>query len=249
MSTEEVKVEQESFQMSSTIAKLADALSKAQGEMKNAELAAVNPFFAKDGKNGKYSDLASVWDACREPLSKHGLAVVQIPRAKNGKVAVATVLMHSSGEWIAGDLELTPSKSDAQGAGSAITYARRYSLGGFAGIAPKDDDDGNAASGKDKEEKASNRSRQSTTFAPPPPPELPKPNGEPQYITPDQLKRFHTIVGDAKWSETDAKALLKDFGVQSSKHILKADYDKICTIITNKDYAAYLDAKSNPPAA
>lgn len=127
---------------SESIAKLAEALSKAQGQIKNAVKDSANPYF-----KSKYADLASVWDACRNELAANGLAVVQIPAMRDGKVCVTTVLMHSSGEWIDGDLELTPVKSDPQGAGSAITYARRYALAGFAGIAPEDDD-GNAASGK-----------------------------------------------------------------------------------------------------
>lgn len=127
---------------SDSIEKLAEALSKAQGAMKNAAKESANPYF-----KSKYADLASVWDACRKELSDNGLAVVQVPAMKDGKVVVTTILLHSSGQWIDGELELTPVKDDPQGAGSAITYARRYALSGFAGIAPEDDD-GNAASGK-----------------------------------------------------------------------------------------------------
>lgn len=128
---------------SETIAKLAEALAKAQGAIKNAVKDSANPYF-----KSKYADLASVWDACRKELSDNGLSVVQVPAMRDGKVCVTTILMHASGEWIDGELELTPVKDDPQGAGSAITYARRYALSGFAGIAPEDDD-GNAASGKD----------------------------------------------------------------------------------------------------
>lgn len=128
---------------SESIAKLAEALSKAQGTIKNALKDSSNPYF-----KSKYADLASVWDACRSELSANGLAVVQVPATKDGQVTVTTLLMHASGEWIEGELALTPVKDDPQGAGSAITYARRYALSGYVGIAPEDDD-GNAASGKD----------------------------------------------------------------------------------------------------
>jgi hypothetical protein len=127
---------------SETIGKLAEALSKAQGEMKGALKDAENPFF-----KSRYADLASVWEACRGPLSRNGLAVVQVPEVKDGKVIICTVMIHSSGEWISGDLDMTPTKSDPQGVGSAITYGRRYGLSAFAGIAAEDDD-GNAASAK-----------------------------------------------------------------------------------------------------
>ena len=81
------------------------------------------------------------------------LAVVQTPTAEGSKVTVTTLLMHSSGEWLASDLTVTADKGTAQGIGSAITYARRYGLSSVVGVAPGDDiadegdDDGNAASG------------------------------------------------------------------------------------------------------
>ncbi len=127
---------------SEQINELAAALSKAQGQIKNAAKDSANPFF-----KSRYADLASVWDACRAELSANGLAVVQVPESRDGQVGVYTILLHSSGQWVDGELFLTPVKDDPQGAGSIITYCRRYSLCGFAGIAPEDDD-GNAASGK-----------------------------------------------------------------------------------------------------
>ncbi len=227
---------------SESIAKLAEALSKAQGEIRNASKDALNPHF-----NRSYADLANVWDACREPLSKHGLAVVQIPGFSAGMATVLTVLMHTSGEWIEGELGLVPVKPDPQGVGSALTYARRYSLSAFAGIAPEDDD-GNAASGKDAKDKpkAENKTSQSTTIGKPP--VLPLPNANAEYISPEQLTRFHAMTAERKWSRDDAKAMLSDFGVQSSKYILKKDYERICNIITNQSYVEYQDYKQNPPA-
>jgi hypothetical protein len=127
---------------SESIAQLADALSKAQAEMEAAKKDSANPFF-----KSKYADLASVWDACRGPLGKYGLSVCQMPETGEGVIAVHTMLMHSSGEWISSELRMRPIKDDPQGLGSAITYARRYALAAAVGIAPEDDD-GNQASGK-----------------------------------------------------------------------------------------------------
>lgn len=124
---------------SESIGKLAEALAKAQGEIKNAVKDAANPFF-----KSKYADLASIRDACAGPLAANGLAVIQTPRATEAGVEVETLLAHSSGEWIADTLALPVAKADAQGIGSAITYARRYTLAAFAGVAAEDDD-GNAA--------------------------------------------------------------------------------------------------------
>lgn len=127
---------------SESIAALAEALSKAQAEMAGAKKDAANPFF-----KSKYADLASVWEACREPFGKYGLSVSQMPEMRDSQVIVHSILMHSSGEWISGELSMTPVKADPQGVGSCITYARRYALAAIAGIAPEDDD-GNQASGR-----------------------------------------------------------------------------------------------------
>lgn len=127
---------------SDSIAALTAALSKAQGEITGAVKDADNPFF-----KSHYADLQSVWDAIRGPLSKNGLAVMQLPGMEGSAITVETVLSHSSGEWMASTLSMVPVKSDPQGVGSAITYARRYALQSVAGVAPMDDD-GEAAMGR-----------------------------------------------------------------------------------------------------
>lgn len=128
---------------SASIASLATALAKAQGQMAAAAKDVKNEFYAK-----KYADLASVWEACRGALSANGLSVIQLPRKVSAGVEVETILAHASGEWISNLLCMPVSKPDAQGVGSAITYARRYALAAIVGVAPDDDDDGNAASNK-----------------------------------------------------------------------------------------------------
>lgn len=125
---------------SDTIVELAKAMSLAQGEMGGAHKGAKNPFF-----KSKYADLGAVIEAVKEPFSKNGLSYVQFPIEDNGRVGVETVLMHSSGEWMSNKFTVQLTKQDAQGAGSAITYCRRYGLQAVAGI-PSEDDDGNAAS-------------------------------------------------------------------------------------------------------
>lgn len=128
---------------SETINELAGALAKAQGQIKGAAKDADNPFF-----KSKYADLASVWEACRAAVTANGLSVLQAPRAAAFEggwiIEVETRLLHSSGQWMADSLTLPVGKPDAQGVGSAITYARRYALASFVGVAPEDDD-GNAA--------------------------------------------------------------------------------------------------------
>lgn len=120
---------------------LAAALAKAQGAIEGAK---------KDKKNdhfrSKYADLASVWEACRKPLTDNGLSVIQLPcEAPAGSVGLETILLHESGEFLSKTFFMpVKDAGNPQAVGSAITYARRYALAAFVSVCP-DDDDGNAA--------------------------------------------------------------------------------------------------------
>lgn len=155
METQETKPQAVPTQ-SEQINELAAALAKAQGAIKGAVKDSSNPYYSST-----YADLASVWEACRAALSANGLAVSQLPSGGQGWARVRTVLMHSSGQWIASDLAVpvireskkgesgapgVELKPNAQSYGSAITYARRFALASMVGVAPEDDD-GNTASG------------------------------------------------------------------------------------------------------
>jgi len=126
---------------------LAAALSKAQGQIEGAKKDSANPFF-----KSKYADLASVWEACRKPLTENGLSIIQCPEESENGIAIETMLLHSSGQWKSSRYSMPVSKVDAQAVGSAITYGRRYALSAMVGVAPEDDD-GNAAAKAKPEEK------------------------------------------------------------------------------------------------
>ena len=128
---------------SATVKELATALAIVQGQLTFAKKDSKNPFFKSN-----YADLESVWDACRSLLSENGLAIMQFPGDYvDGNMTLTTVMTHSSGEWVAQNMSLPVSKPDAQGAGSAITYMRRYALAAIVGVVQADDD-GNSASEK-----------------------------------------------------------------------------------------------------
>lgn len=130
---------------SESVKELATALAKAQGELPGAKKDVNNPFF-----KSKYADLASIVEALRTSFPKHGLSYVQTVVTTERGGGVETMLMHQSGEWIKGEpFDLPVNKADAQGFGSAVTYARRYSLAAICGVAPEDDD-GNAAAAAPK---------------------------------------------------------------------------------------------------
>lgn len=126
---------------SEQISELAAALAQAQGMMENAVMNRVNPHF-----KSKYADLAAIFDAARKPLSANGLAIVQTI----GDGVLHTRLLHTSGQWIASEHPL-PMSGRPQEIGSALTYARRYSLSALIGIAADEDDD---ATGAEKAHKA-----------------------------------------------------------------------------------------------
>lgn len=131
---------------SDSIKELAGALAKAQSEIATAAKDSMNPHF-----RSRYADLASVWEACRGPLTANGLSVVQSPRSDERSVTVETLLMHQSGEWLSGELSAQVGSIAPQAVGSAVTYLRRYALAAIAGVAP-DDDDGEAAQGRGPEQ-------------------------------------------------------------------------------------------------
>jgi len=128
---------------SESIKELAGALAKAQSEIHGA---------SKDGKNthfnAKYATLASTWEACREPLTKNNLAVIQTTSMVDNELVLVTTLVHSSGEWVKGVMPVRSARPDMQSLGSALSYSRRYSLGSMVGVAAVDDD-GEASVGRD----------------------------------------------------------------------------------------------------
>jgi len=133
---------------SSSLAELAQALAKAQAELKNPPKDRVNPHY-----KSKYADLATIRDTVLPVLNKYGLSVVQLPCELPGneqvptRVGLWTLLLHESGEYLGSCIPLRPVKDDPQGMGSALTYARRYALQAIAGVAGEEDDDGESASG------------------------------------------------------------------------------------------------------
>ena len=121
--------------------KISAALVKAQRAFGPALKSSSNPHF-----KSKYADLAACVEAVIDGLNSNGIALIQKQHPHDGGVAVETIFVHESGETLsAGVLTVPAAKQDPQGYGSALTYARRYSLMAACGIAPEDDD-GNAAS-------------------------------------------------------------------------------------------------------
>jgi hypothetical protein len=232
---------------SDAINELAAAMAKAQAVMTGAKKDAANPFF-----KSHYADLASVREACMPALTAHGLSVIQFPRLVSADqggmvVEVETILAHSSGQFIADTLSVPVTKADAQGVGSAITYARRYALGAVAGVAAEDDD-GEGAVGRSTKAHVSTWAESgyqpkpqtlSPVEAPVTPPKPsqgyvpvgqfpPTPVKSGRVITEKQAKRLFAIIKSSGRDVEVVKAwIFAHYGVQHSKDIPLADYEAI----------------------
>jgi len=109
-----------------------------QAQLKPAKENSKNPFF-----KSSYADLGAVWDSVRKLLAENELAIIQMPTDVGG---LTTILSHSSGEYMSSTMYI-PSKEDAHGVGSAISYARRYALASVVGVVTGDDDGNGAVKG------------------------------------------------------------------------------------------------------
>lgn len=207
------------------IGALALALAEAHKAFKPLKKETINPFF-----KSKYADLAGVIEATDEGLSKNGLAIVQSPMMNGTSITVTTMLVHSSNQWMRADLTLPTDKATAQGAGSAITYARRYSYQAFVSVAADVDDDGNQASGKDKgvvdgaayEEEFDKRT-------------------EGQRVVGDyQIRAWEAAIPRGCRSQNQIAAYFKKIGISSIEHMHRQDFNEAIKWLLNPKVEADL---------
>ncbi len=113
---------------------LFSALSKAQGEIKPAELDGSNPHL-----KSRYASITSIKASYQEALAKHGLVLTQMVESCDSGFTLNTLLGHSSGQWMSSEFKLLLAKQDMQGLGSTLTYARRQTACAILGIVDHDD--------------------------------------------------------------------------------------------------------------
>jgi hypothetical protein len=135
------------IKMSPECAILFKALRGFMAECAAPKKTGFNPHF-----KSKYANLEEVLDTAKPVLDKHGLTLTQFPCGGTADtVGLATMLAHDSGQWIVATVQMPLSKRDPQAAGSAISYARRYSAMAALGMAAEDDD-GEQASGRGRQD-------------------------------------------------------------------------------------------------
>lgn len=133
------------MEKSVSIKNIAKAIGLFQVKMSPIKKDSSNPFF-----KSKYASLSTILEQIQIPLEECGLSFCQFP---DGECLTTILMHHESGEFMQACYNIHPAKSDPQGIGSAITYARRYALASILGLNIDEDDDGNAASGKNGQEK------------------------------------------------------------------------------------------------
>jgi ERF superfamily protein len=218
----------------SEIKELVVALSKAQGKMEPAKFNKTNPHY----KN-KYADFKSCMDACRIPLSENGLSVMQYCEDIGGRLTLVTMLAHVSGQWIKSDFPLIPKNMDSQSIGSAMTYAKRYSLSCMLGIVSDDeDDDGEASHGRGNGQ----------SYKQPQQNQYKAPEQKPKTVNAEQLKNLNFFLEECgeQYKQKMIARLQKSIpGYKSLEDVSVVIYDKA---IAEMKSHLYPDSKVEPIA-
>lgn len=210
-------------------ASLAFAMSLAFAEIDGAIKGNENAAFKQGGKASKYADINAVIDAIKPALIKNNLFFTQHPAPHDRGVQIETFLHHAGGESMSlGVLFVPASKQDAQGFGSAMTYARRYALVTAFGV-PVEDDDGNAAAAASKKDTQA--------------PKQPEPN-----ITHEQVTELELLIPAAKLTPAQFNQTM---GITRVPDLPASRYDEAKERIAER--MAYLakkatDAKAKEPA-
>ena len=218
---------------SESIKELAEALAKAQGEMQNPSFDTQNPFF-----KSRYASLANVRNTVIPVLSKHGLSVAQFLGGEETRVACETMLLHASGEWMSQTFSVPVGKHDAQGYGSAATYARRYALMAIVGVVGDEDDDANAAVGgadKGRRKQAQPYDR-ATAGTPPSAPPSADASGAPSETRSETMKR---LCAEAGLNMIDCIAKCN---VQTAEEMSETDWASFCRLANKKKASAKVPA-------
>ena len=172
-----------------------------------------------------YATLEDVYEATTAALSAAGVFALHNIETATNAIGVTTLLMHSSGQYIQTDPVWLPAGTTPQSVGSAISYARRYSLQAALGVAAEEDDDGQqAAKGKPAAVVAPAPAKPAAAAAAAAPPAAAAKGGD-RVISEAQIKRFFAIARKHEWRDDDLKALIARRGYESTKAIRMSDYD------------------------
>lgn len=207
---------------SESIVNIAKALVAFNAEIKSIAHDAENPHF-----RSQYTSLDHMIDETKPVLSKHGLTVMQFPGGTGELVTVRTMILHNTGEWIESEpLTLKPAKLDPQGAGSAITYARRYSYAAALSLSLGDDDDGNNASLPPQQKASQGQSRPATTE--------PSNSVTSPMISTAQINYCHKLKNEKSIADDDFARMIEEMsGKESIKDMTKKQASEFINLLNN----------------
>jgi hypothetical protein len=210
---------------SEKIGEIIKALTHVQGAIKNPAKTSINPAF-----KSKYSPLDEILtDTNRKLLSDNGIFFTQWEEGSTETISVHTMLAHVSGEFIQYDpLTIKCDKPTAQGAGSAITYARRYTASSILGVAAEEDDDGNGAEGKATDKHTSTAPDKFVD-------DNPFVQNMNTGISEKQVKRLFAIASKAGIDTAGVlRVLVHDYKKTSPESLTREEYDAVCTRLEAK---------------
>lgn len=209
----------EMYSSSTEVNKLFEALAKAQGKMKPAVMDMKNPHY-----NSRYASLTSCQDAYRGPIAENNLSLTQQIFSFDEKYFCRSVLGHSSGQWISNVFRILLDRSNMQGLGSAITYARRYGANALIGVVDTEDDDGNASVAPPQEKRATDSQKAQGSAS--------------KFVSEPQLKRLFAISNSKGWTHEELKMyLMAAWGIETTKDLDRVKYDQIIKTIETKSFA------------
>jgi hypothetical protein len=207
-----------------------EALVTALAEMPNPVKNADNPAFKRNGNVLRYADLEATLDACKPILAANGIAIVQMPVSEPGGVGVHTQLVGHGEVMDCGSFILPLAKNDPQGAGAAITYARRYALTALFGLA-QEDDDANSVSQPGNSGKTYGAGKP------------PVGSADPKVLKRIYAKRKGLGISDAMF----AKRLKDVYGVERDSELASDQADDLLTKLAALEKQR--EAKDDPPVS
>ena len=195
------------FETSPEIGALAEALAKFQGKVSPVPKDKTAKIPGRDGRAGyeyDYADLATIVEATKEARAEFGLSVTQFITGTGAEMTVVTQLMHASGQWIRGSIEMEPADGRPQTIGSLSTYLRRYGYSAALGISTEADDDGNSA-----QNTAATIQRRERTNAPPVRPQQLPPAAKHHESDPVVMQKITKLLNELGWAKPHAVNWLK----------------------------------------
>lgn len=207
---------------SESIKELTVALAKAHLSFKAIKKTETVDFTTKTGSRKKYSyaELSGVIEATKEALGANGLAVTQITKLLDGNVILETLLSHSSGEWVSGELYVGKQDQPPQEEGSAMTYKRRYGLSAILGVASEEDDDAEAATNHKQQEQ---------------PKSAEKPASAGEMITEAQRRKLFAVAKEKGLEEAIPIYMVATFKKTSSTLLTKNEASQLIDAIEKGD--------------